>query len=107
MLKLTQSNLVFQAPSLFSLALAFGITECVDRDVAQADKHNAEFMRGYEHGTAKYHAKLVAAQDALKAAGIQVTLADLSMAKFYPREQVAIAGETDCSAKMPNAWYDE
>ena len=106
MLKINQPNALIKAQTLLSMALAFGISECSHRKAVQSDQYDAGFAHGYADGRADYEAKIVAAQKALRAAGINVTLpSPLASEKSIPHIHVADSGQVDCSKKLPIAWH--
>ncbi|MBY8332426.1 hypothetical protein [Qipengyuania pacifica] len=89
-----------------SMALAFGVSECVSREGSHSDEYDAGFAHRYAEGGTEYEAKIVAAQKALKAAGIDVSIPrPPATKKSIQRVHVAHAGQVDCSKDLPIAWH--
>ena len=99
-------NALIKAQTLLSMALAFGVSECVSREVSHSDEYDAGFAHGYAGGRADYEAKIVAAEKALKVAGIDMTIPRPPATKKSFRDvHVAHAGQVDCSKDLPIAWH--
>lgn len=108
MLKLNQPNALIEAQTLLSMALAFGVSECVSHKGSHSDEYVAGFAHGYADGRADYEAKIVTAQKALKAAGIDVTIPrPPATKKTIQHVHVAHAGQVDCPKELPIAWHAE
>ena len=54
MLKLNQPNALIKAQTLLSMALAFGVSECVSHEGSHSDEYDAGFAHGYADGRSDY-----------------------------------------------------
>ena len=108
MRKLNRTNALIKAQTLLSMALAFGVSVCVSHEGSHSDGYDAGFAHGYADGRADYEAKIVAAEKALKVAGIDVTIPrPPATKKSIQHVHVAHAGQVDCSKALPIAWHGE
>ena len=108
MRKLNRTNALIKAQTLLSMALAFGVSECVIHEGSHSDEYDAGFAHGYADGRSDYEAKIVAAEKALKVAGIDVAIPrPPATKKTIQHVHVAHAGQVDCPKELPIAWHAE